>query len=621
MPALNINDLNNGKKDLDHIAAVATSREETVNDRLGQSSPTVFGAINSLKSFNPKGAFVAGAAYKMKDMYVSGGVAYVAIVDHVSSTVVADLAAGKVTVHQGATREDLGAPGGAELVRHGDITVARALDKLEKNSYSLRKGYAKAKGSSALANGVNYQLYDLNKSEVLSGLDGHTGVLLQTAGSPYIDVLIPYMVLIGDSIAEGHPALHGRLHPTYDAGVGDQPGQLSYEFAKRFGIPVINHGIGGQTSQQVRDRWPRDVLAQDVPIGDGLPNQTMAFANGQKPYMVYLHVGINDIFTDVAAATMKENFVYFAQSCRDNGILLVVDNIGPDDSAGFTLARQATASEVNRWLGAEFAAQFPEVYLMDYLDWASNGTRNFRTLRPGCFADDVHPSKAGYGLYADYVSRNITAPVFLQGLVLNSSISGLDQFSRASRVTFNGKTFEIPGADSISQIALGAIIPDEPTYRLALTEFTTVTGVGGVYTGFSEIYGVFESRRNAETIARPKPAAFAPSPETFVSEPHDLTVSNGAVVTAVFDYYVIGNIVFFVFRLTVVGGTTAAIANTTWFKTPFQPAGRAAVTFVGSNVENLGSGLIDTGGGGAMFAPTWAATAGGITAAGFFIKS
>lgn len=116
MPALNINDLNNGKKDLDHIAEIATSINDTAVDRLGTTKLTVRGAINSLKAFNPRGAFAGGTLYATKDVYISGGIAYVALVDHVSTTVDADQAAGKVTVHQGATREELATSTGSSLI-------------------------------------------------------------------------------------------------------------------------------------------------------------------------------------------------------------------------------------------------------------------------------------------------------------------------------------------------------------------------------------------------------------------------------------------------------------------------------------------------------------------------
>ncbi len=127
MPALNINDLNNGKKDLDHIGEIATSEVDTATDRLGRIKLTVRGAINSLKAFNVRGDFVGGALYATKDVYISGGVAYVALIDHVASTVDADLAAGKVSVHQGATREDLIASFGSVLIGfiHSSVGAVR----------------------------------------------------------------------------------------------------------------------------------------------------------------------------------------------------------------------------------------------------------------------------------------------------------------------------------------------------------------------------------------------------------------------------------------------------------------------------------------------------------------
>jgi len=59
---------------------------------------------------------VAGAAYAMKDVYTSGNIAYVAITDHVATTVAADLAAGKISVLQGITRQDLATIAGAGMV-------------------------------------------------------------------------------------------------------------------------------------------------------------------------------------------------------------------------------------------------------------------------------------------------------------------------------------------------------------------------------------------------------------------------------------------------------------------------------------------------------------------------
>lgn len=100
MPALTIADLNNAKQDVDHIAEVANSKAATATDRVGNIKPTVHGAVKSLAVLNFRGDFVSGVAYSLKDVYVSGGVAYVAAIDHVSTSVGADLASGKVVIHQ-----------------------------------------------------------------------------------------------------------------------------------------------------------------------------------------------------------------------------------------------------------------------------------------------------------------------------------------------------------------------------------------------------------------------------------------------------------------------------------------------------------------------------------------
>lgn len=86
--------------------------------------PLVAEAINTLTAFNARGAFAGATAYALKDVYVSAGIAYVAVIAHTSTSVAADLAAGKVAVHQGATKEDLASLGGSLQVGHDDPLTA-----------------------------------------------------------------------------------------------------------------------------------------------------------------------------------------------------------------------------------------------------------------------------------------------------------------------------------------------------------------------------------------------------------------------------------------------------------------------------------------------------------------
>lgn len=69
--------------------------------------PTLANAIATLKAFNPRGAWAAGVAYAMKDLFTDGGIVYVAIVDLVSTSIATDLADGKIAIFFGISSADL----------------------------------------------------------------------------------------------------------------------------------------------------------------------------------------------------------------------------------------------------------------------------------------------------------------------------------------------------------------------------------------------------------------------------------------------------------------------------------------------------------------------------------
>jgi lysophospholipase L1-like esterase len=217
-------------------------------------------------------------------------------------------------------------------------------------------------------------------------------------------------VLIGDSIAEGHPALHGRLHATegrFDPSHADQPGQLSFELAQRLGVRIINQAIGGQSSGDVRKRWARDVLGETSDPQDGRGDRTID-EDGSPPIAVYLHVGINDFSLKTPADVLRENFLFFAEQCRTRKMLLILDNIGAEsDLRWFTPSVQESARQFNAWLATDFRKAHPEALLIDYCGWSTGGTGDLAAPRAKFFADDVHPNKAGYADFADFAAKQI----------------------------------------------------------------------------------------------------------------------------------------------------------------------------------------------------------------------
>ncbi|MEM5461579.1 hypothetical protein VSR69_43480 [Paraburkholderia phytofirmans] len=115
-----------------HGAADATVQTE------GGAIPTMANAVATLKAYNVRGDWVAGMTLAMKDIVVAGGVAYVALssAEFVSNDIAADLAAGRIGVHQGATVEDLANPD------KGVRMVAHAVDDRDLASPDAGKGVA-----------------------------------------------------------------------------------------------------------------------------------------------------------------------------------------------------------------------------------------------------------------------------------------------------------------------------------------------------------------------------------------------------------------------------------------------------------------------------------------------
>ena len=363
------------------------------------------------------------------------------------------------------------------------------------NSVGLQRAYSSCLSASPLYDVASWQPSHLNKLNKLWASSGSSGLLTKAVAST-MQIVMPYMVLIGDSIAEGHPDLHGRLHPTGNAGYNknyvSEEGQLSYELSKGLNMPVINQGIGSQTSVDIRNRWPRDVLGQVYNPNDGRGSSTLEFG-GQKPYAVWLHIGINDVFSSaITLETIKENFQFFAQSCRDNGILLIVDNIGAH--SGNTAATIAKTNQVNDFLSNELLAEFPEVALVDYKAWSNEGSADLAYLRPLCFKDNVHPNKAGYSDFADFALSNLDMPVFMKQLVFNATSVGMRFMYIATDLKINTQTFN--NNQIVKKLAYKNENVDTPILTITYSQFeshATEVPSNGYYCGFAQIYAEFST--------------------------------------------------------------------------------------------------------------------------------
>ena len=209
----------------------------------------------------------------------------------------------------------------------------------------------------------------------------------------------PIGVVIGDSIAEGHPLQHSRLHPgginAFDPTWFDRPGQIPYHLARL--IPTvrwINHGIGSHAAPDVWNRWSRDVLGEQQDPNDGRGDRTLPKA----PAAVVVICGANDIARGVSAAWTKSCLTKMAASARDHGILAVFLTVGPADTAAPD--RRARAEALNDWMLATLPAY--GAFVVDWYHWAEDPSRPGSPQR-AIFYDGVHPNAQGYEALAGFI--------------------------------------------------------------------------------------------------------------------------------------------------------------------------------------------------------------------------
>lgn len=165
------------------------------------------------------------------------------------------------------------------------------------------------------------------------------------------------IVAIGDSLTFGYP-----YTPDYS---------WARIAGERLGLTMINKGICGETTEDMRRRFVIDVAA----LG---------------PDYVIISGGSNDAFLGVAAPEAAGNVAAMAAAARSCGIRPVIGLPPPVDYPEETLL--AEYRSLLRAFAAESALPVIDFYAA--LVTPDGG------LRPGLHTDGVHPNEDGYALMA-----------------------------------------------------------------------------------------------------------------------------------------------------------------------------------------------------------------------------
>ena len=182
------------------------------------------------------------------------------------------------------------------------------------------------------------------------------------------------IVAMGDSTTAGTPAWRSPVEVPPN-GRGDETSQYAYWLMKAHpGLDVLNRGVNGERSDQIRDRFERDVVEA-------------------KPKAVVIIAGVNDVYQGRPARHVMEQLRAMYDRAAQAGILVVAGSIIPYNTA--SADQNARMREINGWIREQ-----PGVIFVDTraaVAATDNPDRLFES------PDGLHPTPAGYRRMADAI--------------------------------------------------------------------------------------------------------------------------------------------------------------------------------------------------------------------------
>jgi lysophospholipase L1-like esterase len=183
---------------------------------------------------------------------------------------------------------------------------------------------------------------------------------------------------MGDSTTAGTPGWRSRIEAP-PSGSGDETSQYAYWLTETHAEwEVLNHGVDGERSDQIRGRFERDVV--DV-----------------SPRAVVIIAGVNDVYQGREPQHVIEQLVSMYERATRVGIRVVAGTIIPYNTAG--PEQNAAMREINDWI-RRFATD------TRHLDFADTRAAVAAAGDPDRLAespDDLHPSPAGYRRMAEVI--------------------------------------------------------------------------------------------------------------------------------------------------------------------------------------------------------------------------
>jgi lysophospholipase L1-like esterase len=182
------------------------------------------------------------------------------------------------------------------------------------------------------------------------------------------------IVALGDSTTAGTPGFESPIEAPPN-GAGDVKSQYAYWLMQAHADwRVLNRGVNGERSDQIRARFARDVV-------------------GAKADAVVILAGVNDIYQGRTAASVERELEMMYEAAHRAGVAIVAATIVPFNTA--TPDQNARMHAVNAWIRA-YAAAHGLAFCDTRAAVAAPGASDRLVSSP----DDLHPSPDGYRLMA-----------------------------------------------------------------------------------------------------------------------------------------------------------------------------------------------------------------------------
>ena len=179
------------------------------------------------------------------------------------------------------------------------------------------------------------------------------------------------IVAIGDSTTAGTPAFVSPLESP-PLGRGDPTSQYGHWLMQSHPEwEVLNRGVNGERSDQIRERFDRDVISA-------------------RPVVVVVIAGVNDVYQGRGGDEVIRHLRWMYDRAQSAGIRVVAGTILPYDTA--TPEQNAKMRQINAWIRQQADAD-------PALGFADTRSAVGAPGKPDLLSDSpdrLHPSPSGY---------------------------------------------------------------------------------------------------------------------------------------------------------------------------------------------------------------------------------